>query len=67
MYIGHRRYIPMKYQLRSMMDQFNSNSEKMRHPSHLTGHEVYQMVKDVYVVLGKRKRTAKNNEEEDDM
>jgi hypothetical protein len=31
----------------------------------LTGHEVYEMVKDVYVVLGKRKRTDKNTEEDD--
>jgi hypothetical protein len=34
-------------------------------PPHLTGHEVYEMVKNVHVVLGKRKRTAKNNEEDD--
>jgi hypothetical protein len=34
-------------------------------PPHLTGHEVYEMVKNVHVVLGKRKRTVKNNEEDD--
>jgi hypothetical protein len=37
----------------------------MKHlPPHLTGHEVDEMVKDVHVVLGKRKRTGKNTEED---
>jgi hypothetical protein len=48
-----------------MNDQFNGNTER-RHPlPHLIGHEVYEMVKDVYVVLGKRKMTDKNTEEDD--
>jgi hypothetical protein len=65
MYMGHRRYIPMKHPFRNMKDQFNGNTEKRRPPSHLKGHEVYEMVKNVHVVLGKRKRTAMNNEEDD--
>jgi hypothetical protein len=65
-YMGHRRYIPMKHQFRSMNDQFNGNTEKRHPPPHLTGHEVYEMVKDVHVVLSKRKRID-NNTEEDDM
>jgi hypothetical protein len=48
-----------------MTDQFNGNTEKMRLPLHLTCHEVYEMVKNVHVVLGKRKRTTKNNEDDD--
>jgi hypothetical protein len=48
-----------------MKDQFNSNTEKRRPPLHLTGHEVYEMVKDVHVVLGKRKMTDKKTEEDD--
>jgi hypothetical protein len=64
-YMGHRRYIPMKHPFQSMKDQFNGNIEK-RHPlPHLTGHEVYEMVNDVHVVLGKRKMTRKNTEEDD--
>jgi hypothetical protein len=48
-----------------MKDQFNGNT-KRRHPlPHLTGHGVYEMVKDVHAVLGKRKRTGKNIEEDD--
>jgi hypothetical protein len=48
-----------------MKDQFNGNTVK-RHPQpHLTGHWVYEMVKDVLVVLGKRKKTGKNTKEDD--
>jgi hypothetical protein len=55
----------MKHPFRSMKDKLNGNNEK-RHPApHLTGHEVYEMVKDVYVVLGKQKRTSKNTGEDD--
>jgi hypothetical protein len=63
--MGHQRYIPMKHQFWGMKDQFNGNTERRRSPPHLTGHEVYEMVKDVHVVLGKRKRTSKNTEEDD--
>jgi hypothetical protein len=63
--MGHQRYILMKYPFRSMNDQFNGNTEKRHPPPHLIGHEVYEMVKDVHVVLGKRKRTDKNTEEDD--
>jgi hypothetical protein len=43
-----------------MKDKFNGNAEKRRPQPHLTGHELYEMVNDVHVVLGKRKRTCKN-------
>jgi hypothetical protein len=55
----------MREYFQSMKDQFNGNTEKRRPRPHLTGHEVYEMVKDVRVVLGKRKRTGKNTEEDD--
>jgi hypothetical protein len=48
-----------------MKDQFNGNTEKRHPPPHHIGHEVYEMVKDVHVVLGKRKRTNKNTEGDD--
>jgi hypothetical protein len=64
-YMGHRRYIPMKCLFWNMKDQFNGNIEKRRPPLHLIGHEVYEMVKNVQIVLGKRKIIAKNNEEDD--
>jgi hypothetical protein len=61
----YRRYIPIKHPFWGMKDKFNGNTEKRRPPPHLTGHEVYEMVKDVHVVLGKRKRTSKNTGEDD--
>jgi hypothetical protein len=48
-----------------MKDQFNGNTEKRHPPLHLIGHEVYEMVKDVHVLLGKWKMTGKNTEEDD--
>jgi hypothetical protein len=63
--MGHQRYIPMKHQFQSMKNQLNRNTEKRRPPPHLTGHEVYEMVKDIHVVLGKQKMTDKNTEEDD--
>jgi hypothetical protein len=65
MYMGHRHYILMKHQFRSMKDQFNGNTKKRHPPLCLIGHEVYEMVKDVHVVLGKQKRTGKNTKEDD--
>jgi hypothetical protein len=63
--MGHRCYIPMKHQFRNMKDQLNGKTEKRCALPHLTGHEVYEMVKDVCVILGKWKRTGKNTEEDD--
>jgi hypothetical protein len=48
-----------------MKDQFKGNIEKKHPPPYLGGHEVYEMVEDVHVVLGKQKRTGKNTEEDD--
>jgi hypothetical protein len=48
-----------------MKDQFNGNAKKRRLLPHLTGHEVYKMVKDVHVLLGKQKMTSKNTKEDD--
>jgi hypothetical protein len=64
-YMGHRCYITMKHLFQSMKDRFNGNNEKRHPPPHLIGHEVYEMVKDVHIVLGKWKRTAKNTSEDD--
>jgi hypothetical protein len=34
-----------------MRDQFNGNTEKRHPPLHVTGHEVYKMVKNVLLSL----------------
>jgi hypothetical protein len=64
-YMRHRCYISMKHLFRCMKDKFNGNTEKRDPPPHLTCHEDYEMVKNVHVVLGKRKRTGKNTGEDD--
>jgi hypothetical protein len=48
-----------------MKDQFNGKTKKRCFLPHLTGHEVYKMVNDIYLALDKRKRTNKNIEEDD--
>jgi hypothetical protein len=48
-----------------MKDQFNGNTEKRHPPPHLVGHEVYEIVKDVHAILGKRKMADKNTGEDD--
>jgi hypothetical protein len=48
-----------------MKDQFTGNIERRRPPPHLIGHEVYEMVKDIHIVLGKWKMTGKKTEEDD--
>jgi hypothetical protein len=55
----------MKHPFQSMKDKFNGNNEKRCPPPHLTGHEVYEMVKDVHVILGKWEMTSKNTSEDD--
>jgi hypothetical protein len=55
----------MKHQFQSMKDQFNGNTEKRYPPPHFIGHEVYEMVKGVHVILGKRKRISKKTQEDD--
>jgi hypothetical protein len=48
-----------------MKDEFKGNTKKMCPLPHPTGPKVYEIVTDVHVVLGKRKRTGKNTEEDD--
>jgi hypothetical protein len=50
----------MKHKFQNMKDQFNGKAEMRHPPLHLTSNEVNEMVKDVHVVLSKRKRTDKN-------
>jgi hypothetical protein len=39
-----------------MKDKFNDNTEKKHPPPQLTGHDAYEMLKDVHVVLDKQKK-----------
>jgi hypothetical protein len=49
----------------NMKDQFNGKTKKRHPPPCFIGHEVYEMVKNVHVILGKQKSNCKNIEEDD--
>ena len=61
-YMGHRRYLPLKHPLRKMKHLFDGMTEKRLPPRHNSGKEVYDQVKNINVVLGKRKRSPPNDE-----
>ena len=61
-YMGHRRYLPLKHPLRKMKHLFDGTIEKRPPPQHKSGKEVYDQVKHINVVLGKRKRSPPNDE-----
>jgi hypothetical protein len=56
-----------------MCDHFNGKAEKRHPPLHFSGHDIYEMVKNVHVILSKRKREKKGKKgkkvvvEEDEM
>jgi hypothetical protein len=58
-YIGHPCYIPIKHLFQSMKDKFNGNTEKRHPPPHLTGYEVYKMVRMSMFSLVSRKGLAR--------
>lgn len=55
-YLGHRRFLPKNHRYRKQKKAFDGNTEERTAPRILTGDDVFEMVKDVKVVLGKRKR-----------
>ena len=62
MYMRHRRYLPMYHPYRKMK-QFNENKENDSALRAFRGKEVYNMVKDIEVVLGngRKLRTRQKN------
>ena len=56
-YLGHRRFLPQNHRYRKQKKAFDGNTEERTPPRVLTGEDVYEMVKDLKVVLGKRKRS----------
>jgi hypothetical protein len=58
-YMGHRCCIPIKHQFWNMNYQFNGKIEKRHPPPHLTGHEVYEMVRMSMLSTVSRKGLAR--------
>jgi hypothetical protein len=59
-YMGHRHFLPPKHPFRRMKHHFDGTVEKNGPPHQFSGKDVYNQVKNVHVVLGKRKKSYKN-------
>ena len=61
-FLGHRRFLPRDHPFRRLKQAFDGNTEERLPPRILSGEDVYEMVKNVNEVLGKRKRRASTKE-----
>jgi len=52
-YMGHRRFLPIKHQVRKKGKHFKGQEDHHTKPMHHSGREVFDMVKDIEVVFGK--------------
>jgi len=52
-YMGHRRFLPIKHQVRKKGKHFKGQEDHRTKPMHRSGREVFDMVKDIEVVFGK--------------
>src|SRR5438132_11635421 len=52
-YMGHRRFLPIRHRYRRWKRSFNGNTETGVQPRRLSGIELFEKVNDVNVVLGK--------------
>src|SRR5438105_14622211 len=52
-YMGHRRFLPIRHRYRRSKRLFNENTETGVKPWRLSGIELFEKVNDVNVVLGK--------------
>jgi hypothetical protein len=52
-YRGHRRFLPIKHQVRRRGKNFKGQVDHYTKPMHRSGMQVFDMVKDIEVVFGK--------------
>jgi hypothetical protein len=52
-YMGHRRFLPVKHPLRKKYVHYGGKSDHRTKPRHICGKMVFEMVKDIKVVFGK--------------
>ena len=52
-YMGHRRFLPSKHELRKKCPHFGGDAEHRTKPIHRNGQDVFDMVKNVEVIFGK--------------
>jgi hypothetical protein len=53
LYLGHRRFLSPKHQLKKKGKYFNGEAEVRGKPKRHTGDDIFDMVKDLKVILGK--------------
>jgi hypothetical protein len=51
--MDHRRFLPIKHQVRKKGKHFSGKVDHRTKPMHHSGTEVFDMVKDIEVVFGK--------------
>jgi hypothetical protein len=52
-YMGHRRFLPVKHSLRKKHAHYDGKADHRTKPRHICGKMVFKMVKDIKVVFGK--------------
>ena len=52
-YMGHRRFLPIKHPLRRRHAHYSGNADHRTKPRHRCGKMVFEMIKDIKVVFGK--------------
>jgi hypothetical protein len=52
-YIGHRRFLPVKHPVRKKGRHYNGQADHRTKPMHRSARQVFDMVKDIEVVFGK--------------
>ena len=52
-YMGHRRFLPIKHPLRRRHGHYGGKADHRTKPRHRCGKMVFEMVKDIKVVFGK--------------
>ena len=52
-YMGHRRFLPIKHPLRRKHAHYGGKADHRTKPRHRCGKIVFEMVKDIKVVFGK--------------
>ena len=52
-YLGHRRFLPIRHTARKKGKHFKGEADHSRRPVNRTGEEIFDMVKDLKVIFGK--------------
>nr|AAK95676.1 Putative retrotransposable elements TNP2 [Oryza sativa]AAP52215.1 transposon protein, putative, CACTA, En/Spm sub-class [Oryza sativa Japonica Group] len=61
-YMGHRRWLPLRHAFRRKKKIFNGKRELQPAPKDLSGDEVHNMVKDISNEFGKKRKHSKTKE-----